>query len=157
MIGTTQDLTGAQSVLQALTHLGAQPLTEPTLDDGQLAALYESVCQDIEAGRCADALDDAFVLVANDPWERAFLLALAWCLHHLGQWESAGGFYSVALMLDATDALCAFRIGECLVAMGEAVQAREAFEAAITLSALDERYAPVCQEARQALLALAQA
>ena len=58
-------------------------------------------------------------------------------------------------MLDATDALSAFRMGECLAAQDDREAARDAFGAAITLSALGEDQQQVRGFAESALDQLA--
>ena len=72
----------------------------------------------------------------QQPWDPRFQYSLGLCQQQRGEFESAAGFYANALLLDATDALCAFRMGECLVGQGDLVAARDAFEAAIQLSAI---------------------
>ena len=131
--------------LRALQAIGSPQLD--LLDEEQQAACWARVHQRIEADDHAGALDEAFQLVHSNPWERAYLLALACCLHHLEQYESAGRFYGLALLLDATDAHCAYRIGECLSALEHPAEAREAYESAVKLSWLDPVYAEVRGEA----------
>jgi len=134
-----------EQALGALPAMGSQGFD--LLDDEQLAACYERVRHHMDEGAYDEAVEDAFQLVHSNPWERAYLLALACCLHHLAQYESAGRFYGLALLLDATDAHCAYRIGECLSALEHPAEAREAYESAVKLSWLDPVYAEVRGEA----------
>ncbi|TFY98099.1 hypothetical protein [Ramlibacter rhizophilus] len=138
--------------LDAIEALGAEE-GEVLAPEAQ-EATYRRVRAQLEAGSFAEAVDDAFRLVHSNPWERAYHLALAYCLQHLEQHESAGRFYALAFMLDATDALCAYRMGECLGAMEQLPEAREAFEASVKLSWLDRGHAEVRREAELRLAEL---
>lgn len=138
-------------VLRAFDALEAS-----SFSDDDLAQRYSSIQDHIERQEWAQALDDGFLLVGANPWERAYQLALGHCLHHLGEYEAAGRMYGLALLLDATDAACAYRVGECLAAMSHLADAREAFETAIKLSVLDPEYGEVRVEAEQRLAELAQ-
>lgn len=144
-----------EQALDALQAVGAQDLD--LLEEAQLAPCYERVRQRLDDGAYAEALDDAFRLVHSEPWERAYHLALGCCLQHLAQFESAARFYGLALLLDATDAHCAYRIGECLDALGHHDDARDAFDAAVKLSWLDTAYAEVRRQAELRLVEMATA
>lgn len=132
-------------------QLGQVQALVPDLDESQLMSMYEQVVEGMQMGDPGRVLELAFSLVDASPWERAYRLILAECLQQLGEYESAGRFYGLALMLDATDALCAYRMGECLGALGHLDDAREAFDTAVKLSWLDPHYADV-REAAQAQL-----
>lgn len=151
MIPSPLDAQSPQALLDSLSTAGLELVLEPTLPAAQMEAMYRRVWQAIQAGDPAAAVDEAFILASNDPWERDYLLALAHCLHHQGDYEQAGHFYGLAFLLDATDALCAYRIGECLGALEEFPEAREAFDAAVRLSWLDPGYAEVRDYAQQRL------
>lgn len=142
-----------EQALGALQAVGPEGLD--LLDETQLAGCYERVRQQLDDKAYAEALDDAFRLVHSEPWERAYHLTLASCLQHLDQFESAARFYGLALLLDATDAHCAYRIGECLDALDHHDDAREAFESAIKLSWLDAAYAEVRRQAELRLAEMA--
>lgn len=139
-----------------LKDLGTDVRTTPALPPAELARLRERVQASLEAQCFEAAVEDAQVLVDNDPLNRHDLLALAQALHHLGQYAGASRFYLIALVLDATDAQCIYRIGECLGALGYLSEARDAFESAIQLSWIDPGYAVVRDHARQRLDELTQ-
>jgi tetratricopeptide (TPR) repeat protein len=139
-----------------LKDLGTDVRTTPALPTAELARLRERVQASLEAQCFEAAVEDAQVLVDNDPLNRHDLLALAQGLHHLGQYAGASRFYLIALVLDATDAQCIYRIGECLGALGYLSEARDAFESAIQLSWIDPGYAAVRDHARQRLDELTQ-
>ncbi len=145
------DLSSPQGVVDALLFHGVKPAVLRGVTDGQLDDAYGRAYQAISEGRHADALDDAVFLVSNDPWARHHHLALACCLQHLGQHESAGRFYAQAFLMDATDALCVYRLGECLGALGDLPEAREAFEAAVKLSWQDPEQVTVREQAQARL------
>lgn len=140
-----------QDLMGALTDIGLEQMLEPDLTPAQRDAMYRRVWQAIQAGDHAGAVEEAFVLAGSDPWERDYLLALACCLHHLAEYEQAAQMYGLAFLLDATDALCAYRIGECLGALEHWADAREAFESAIRLSWLAPEQPQVRDEAQQRL------
>jgi tetratricopeptide (TPR) repeat protein len=110
----------------------------------------------MEAGDYAAALELGWLLAYDDPWNREHALDFALCLQHLGELESACRFYSTALLLDARDAYCLFRIGECLQGLGQREEARAAFLAALELAREDPTYVHVGQEAVQRLDALSE-
>lgn len=128
------DVGTPEGVADALMNHGATPGMLRGVTPQEMEDLGRAVETAIGAGQHAQALEGAAFLVQHDPWQRPHLLALATCLQHLGQYEDAGRFYAQALLMDATDAACAFRIGECLGAMRSLDEAREAFEAAVKLS-----------------------
>ena len=138
-------------LMGALSDIGLEQMLEPDLTPAQRDAMYRRVWQSIQAGDYAGAVDEAFALADSDPWERDYLLALACCLHHLAEYEQAAQMYGLAFLLDATDALCAYRIGECLGALEHWAEAREAFESAIRLSWLAPEQPQVREQAQQRL------
>lgn len=137
--------------VDAVLRHGATRAALQGISAEQLEAVYALAYADIQAGRFEEAIDRCGMLAQHDPGDRRFLVAFALCLQHLEQFESAARFYGEALLLDATDALCAFRIGECLGALGELTDAREALEMAVKLSWLDTRHAEVREYAQQRL------
>ncbi len=140
------DLSTSQGRLEAVIRQAVTPAAMAGISDTQLEALYSLAVDDLAMGRLEPALEGMSFLVQHQPWERRFQVGLAHALQALGQWEAAGRFYAQALLADATDALCAYRSGECLEAMGDRDLAREAFETAVQLSWI----APGQPEVRQA-------
>lgn len=144
-----------EALLAALSDVALEQMPESDLSPAQRDAMYRRVWRAIQAGDHAGAVEEAFALAGSDPWERNYLLALACCLHHLEDYEQAAQVYGLAFLLDATDALCAYRIGECLGALSHFEDAREAFESAIRLSWLEPRQDAVREQAQQRLDELA--
>ena len=135
------DVSTPQSQLEAVLQHGVTPAMLSGITPEELEAVYALGYADLEAGRLEEACERMAFLVQQEPRERRYQIAFAHCLQQLGQWESAGRFYAQALLMDATDALCALRAGECLEAMGALEEAREAYDAAVRLSWLDTIHA----------------
>jgi Flp pilus assembly protein TadD len=68
--------------------------------------------------------------VAAKPGESGCHFGYALTLQQLGQLELAGQHFSYAFALDPSDAACAYRLGECLAALGYTVEAHDALLAA---------------------------
>ncbi len=145
------DLSTPQARLEAALRQGVTPAQMLGLQATDLEAVYALAYEDIQAERFEDAAQRLTFLVECSPAERRYQVALALCLQELGQAEAAGRLYAHALLTDATDALCAYRIGECLTVMDATDEAREAFDAAIRLSWLNPDFEAVRAQARQRL------
>lgn len=137
-----------EGLLDAVVNHGVSPAMLYGITPEHLEAIYSLCYEDLTAGRFEEGLDRASFLVRNEPWDRRFHLAFAFALQSLGQYESAGQFYAQAFEMDATDAVCALRIGECLGALNELDEAREAFEAAVKLSWLGADLVEVREKAQ---------
>jgi type III secretion system low calcium response chaperone LcrH/SycD len=130
------DISSREGLVNALFNHGLTPALAHGITDDELEAVYAQGYEDLEQGRFDEALGQLSFLVSQAPWDRRFQYSLGLCQQHRGEYAAAGSFYANAMMLDATDALSAFRMGECLAAQDDREAARDAFEAAITLSAL---------------------
>jgi tetratricopeptide (TPR) repeat protein len=139
---------------QAAGSLGLDAAADPVLEPQVKSALVAQMQALMETGDYAAALEPGWLLAYDDPWNRDHALDFALCLQHLGELESACRFYSTALLLDATDAYCLFRIGECLQGLEQREDARAAFLGALELAREDPAYAQVGQEAAQRLDAM---
>lgn len=151
------DISTPEGQADALLYRGVTPADMQGISPEELEAVYAQVCEDLEAERFDAAFDNAALLARLDPGEPRYQYAFAFCLHQLGDHEAAGRHYAQALLMDATNAFYTFRAGECLVAMGHLADAREAFEATVTLSYLNVEYAEVRELAQQQLDQLANA
>jgi secretion system chaperone SscA len=137
--------------LDAVLQHGVSPGHFLGLDTQALESLYALACEDIQAERFEAAGERLAFLVQADPAQRHYQIGLALCLQELGQAEAAGRLYANALLSDSTDALCAYRIGECLDAMQAPDEAREAYDAAIRLSWLHPDLQAVREQAQKRL------
>lgn len=138
----------------AARRLGLEDATEALLPEEVKPVLVAQMQAFMEAGDYEAALEPGWLLAYDDPWNRDHALDFALCLQHLGDLESACRFYGMALLMDATDAYCLYRLGECLQALGELQEARATFQAAIDLSREDDACGEVRQHAQRCLDAL---
>ena len=136
---------------RAFFQYGVTPALLHGVTDEELEATYQLAYELVMEGRYEKALEYAELLVRMDPAEQRYLFAFALCLHHVGEYASAARYYAEALVLKATDAVCAFRMGECLMAMQDLDNARTAFELCVTLSWLEADWAEVRGLAQQHL------
>lgn len=139
----------------AMALHGVTPAKLAGISSDELEAIYGLAVEDLASSQFDQAMDRLVFLVSHDPWERRYQVAFAHALQSLGQWESALQFYTEALLTDATDAACAYRAGECLVALADFEGAREAFAMAVTLSWIHPEQDAVREAARQCLDQLA--
>lgn len=151
MSQTLLDVSTPEGLVDAMVHHGVTLAHVRGITPDELEAVYSVSLEELEAGQLDEAFEHASLLVTHDPWDRRYHLALALCLQQQGLHDAAARFYAQALALDATDALAAYRIGECLLAMQEFADAREAFESAVKLSWLDARHLAVREAAQQRL------
>lgn len=128
------DLSTAKGIADAFLNHGVTLASLKKISDEELECLYLVAYGHLSEGRPAEALDDLMLLVTHNPWDERFQFAFGLALQMLGQYEAAGQHYGQALILNATDAGCALRIGECLEAQGAATEAEEAYRACIALS-----------------------
>ena len=149
------DISSPEGLVDALLGHGLTSAMAHGITDDELEAVYAQGYEALERGDLDDALGHLSFLVIQQPWDPRFQYSLGLCQQHRGEYASAGSFYANALMLDATDALCAFRMGECLVAQDDREAARDAFEAAIQLSAIGGQQQQVRGFAESALDQLA--
>jgi Flp pilus assembly protein TadD len=126
------------------------------VDAADIESRYTEATALIGQGRAEEALDLLGRLVMSKPWDRRFWLASAGVLQSAGLHEAAADQYVHAMFLDATDAGCAFHIGECLEAMGERSHAAQAMRDCIKLSRLDPKWGEVAHSAQAALERLEQ-
>lgn len=151
MGATFLDPTTPDGLCEAVLRHAVTPAQLHGITEEELEAVYSLAYREIAEGRFEEALDRTAFLAQHNPWERRYLFAFALCLQHVGEFQDAARFYGEALLLDATDAVCAYRIGECLGAQGELADAREAFETAVKLSWLDAEGAEVLEQAERRL------
>ncbi len=150
---TTQqlDLSEPRGFVDAVIGHGVTLADLHGMTKDELDAVYTLARQDLREGRAESAVDRLAPLVQFEPGDRRYLVTYALALQLVRQYASAARFYGYALLLDATDALCALRIGECLAAQSQWAEAREAFESAVKLSWLDAKYETVRASSLQRL------
>lgn len=148
------DLGTPDGIADAFVNHGVTLASIKGLGDDDLEVLYAVAYDHLAEGRARDAVEDLLLLVTHDPWEPRFQFAYGLALQQMGQYEAAAHHYAQALLMDATDAGCILRIGECLEAQGLAQEAEEAFRACIQLSYLRPEHHLVRAHAQARLASL---
>ena len=122
---------------------------EPTAE--QLEVVYETACRlcDEDNFRFATAL--ALHLATYCPKEPRFSLLAGSCMQQLGAYANASKFYCFALINGGDNPAVLFRLGECLLALGDKANAEKALDAAFEVARELENATPL-QSAVQDLL-----
>ena len=126
-----------------------QKIADHFLAGGTLGDLQGFTDQDYEAlytighgmysqERYDDALKIFGFLVMNNPFDRRFHQAMASALQMRGDFSEAIGYYSMASVMDIKDPVPTFHTAECLAALGQIEQAREALAIVLEQSATPE-------------------
>ena len=149
--GPLLDLSTPQGLTEALFQHGITPASMKGISDADLESVYAIAHSQLVQGNAKEALDDLLLLVTHNPWDTRFQIAFALALQTLGQHETAARHYGQAFLMDATDAGCALRMGECLMAMGQVNEAAEAFRASIALSFLNPSFTVIREHAQRHL------
>lgn len=137
------DVTTGRGFVEALTGHGVTRADLHGITKDELEAVHALACEDLREGRTAQAVERLAQLVQFAPDDRRYLVAYATGLHRMRHHELAAKFFGYAMLMEATDALCALRIGECLAAQSQWAESRDALEAAVKLSWLDPKYEAV--------------
>lgn len=124
------------------------------LEDRDYEAMYAVAHGMYAQERYADAQKLFSFLVACNPFDRRFHLALASSFQMTGDFEKAIGYYSMASVMDMKDPLPTFHTAECLAALGRVTEAREALEIVVEQSGAAE-HATLKQRASGLLALLA--
>jgi tetratricopeptide (TPR) repeat protein len=149
---TTADDRSTAALRDVMEALGISTGHPPRALDAQaLRFAYEAASQALEQGQVGSARAQFEALVAAAPLEQRVHFGLGLCLQDEGRIADALRHYSLAYLLDASDAACAFRMGECLAAAGQTEAARESFEAVKLLCALPSNSPELGSWAQQAL------
>ncbi len=131
----------------------AAALQPPQPSIEQLTELWHQAQKALDEGQ-----DEAVALWSDlaerMPGQAGAQFGLALSLQQVGQIELAGRHFSYAYALDPSDAATAFRLGECLMALGYPNDAREALLAAQQLCALPHNPPEIGQMALQLLQSL---
>lgn len=128
---TTKADIGVELLIKSLEQSLSRPLHN--LSNNDLAELFNAGQHALTEGRLDDALCIYLVLQQAQPDESAYRFGYALTLQQMGEIKQAGEQYTIAFALDPTDAACAFRLGECLAALGYTLDAQDALQAAIQL------------------------
>lgn len=110
-------------------------------------ALYAVAMTLYDAKDHERALPVALALVAHEPRVVKYCYLAGLCLQRLDRHRAAVAMYLLALNQDSNHAPSAFRVGECCVALEDEEGARRAYEHAVELGRVDERYRHLQAEA----------
>lgn len=128
---------GAAAAPVGQQALAAQPFPWDTWDEDAWHAGYEQARRSMMEAQWAQAAQQWAELCEQRVDVAPCHYALGVCLQALGWIEQAGQHFSWAYALDPSDAATCFRLAECLAALGEWQQAREALAAARQLAVAD--------------------
>ena len=126
----TSSVLDSQGLKDLLEQVQARLGQPKTLSVSELGQLWDQAHEALDQGHYEQALPLWEQLVQAQPGEPSFQFGFALALQQLGQMELAGKHFSCAYALDPTDAACAFRLGECLLALGWTADAHDALLAA---------------------------
>lgn len=121
---------------KALDQIFEAPITQQLLEATNAASLdkaYALAWQALAEGQIESATEQFAQLAALAADQFRVQFGFALCLQHQGLIERAAHHYSTAYVLDPSSASCAFRLGECLNALGYREEAREALLTAVQL------------------------
>jgi tetratricopeptide (TPR) repeat protein len=113
-----------------------------------LESLYTLAAQLCDEAQFEHALPICLNLLIHQPRNPRYQFICASCLQRLGQLQEASVLFDYVLQLDATDAAAAYRLGECLDALGDREQAKNKFNLCIDLSYGVFRYRTIQDLAR---------
>lgn len=132
-LATLERLQALLDELQPLVQTGGGEQTDEGLEP---EALWEAAQAALQAADHVRAVSLWSRLAQTFAGEPACHFGLGLALQGAGAIEQAGRQFSHAFALDPTDAACAFRLGECLLALGWTSEAHDALLAAQQLCEL---------------------
>jgi len=100
----------------------------------QLEIVYQTACRLCDEGNFRFATALALHLATYCPKEPRFNLIAGTCMQHLGAHANASKFYCFALINGGDNPAVLFRLGECLLALGDKANAEKALDAAFEVA-----------------------
>ena len=116
----------------AFTRAGQDESGDPTVE--QLQDVYETACRLCDADNFRFAAPLALHLVTYQPTDPRFSFLAGTCLQRLGIFSNAAQMFCFTLVNCGEDAATVYRLGECLLALGDKDNAAKALEIAFDLS-----------------------
>jgi len=104
------------------------------ITDEGYAALYKIAHELCDQGEFQHALPIAFQLTLHQPTDSRYSFITGACLQRLKQFDSAALMYALSLDVDPEHAAAAYRLAECLIAIGKPEEAKPFLHKAIDLS-----------------------
>lgn len=123
---------------------------EPTTE--QLEAVYDTACGLCDEGNFQFAAGLALHLFTYKPSDPRFGFMAGTCMQRLGLPGNAAKFFCHALVMGGDHPAALFRLGECMLALGDHENADRAFDAALDVSR-GEDYSAELQAASRELMA----
>lgn len=108
--------------------LAAEPTTE------QLESVYRTACRLCDDGSFRFAAALALHLATYKPGEPRYAFLAGTCMQRMDMPSSAARFFCFALINGGDHPATLFRLGECLLALGDNLNADRAFDAALDVS-----------------------
>ncbi|MEC4720734.1 SycD/LcrH family type III secretion system chaperone [Noviherbaspirillum sp. CPCC 100848] len=117
----------------------AEQMVELFSNGGTLGDVYDYNSTDYEVvyalgselynqGRYSDAMKAFGFLVIHNQWEKRFVNAYAASLQMCKRYEDALQYYSLASVMDMRDPVPTFHTAECMIALGQLLEATQALE-----------------------------
>lgn len=104
------------------------------ITDEGYAALYKIAYELCDQGEFQNALPVALQLTLHQPTDSRYSFITGACLQRLKQFDSAALMYALSLDVDPEHAAAAYRLAECLIAIGKPEEAKPFLHKAIELS-----------------------
>jgi type III secretion system low calcium response chaperone LcrH/SycD len=123
----------------------------------ELEAVYALAHNLFSSGKFDEALKYFAFLTLYAPTDPKYLLGLAASQQMARQYEAAIQTYSFLTLLDPSDPGPTLRIGECLMMLGQANDARDSFKMVIAMGNASGKHSPLKARAEGLLGALDQA
>lgn len=134
---------------------GTSPGDLKGITKDEFTALYRIARKLYDDGDFIHALPVCMQLMLHNPKDSRHSFLTAACLQRLKEYPQAAVLFACTLHLKPEDAAAAFRLGECLMKMGQPSEARQAFDMAIELSRCKFQYRQL-QELAEKKVALLQ-
>ncbi len=113
--------------------------------------LYEQAMEALSSEQFERSSEAFSTLLSINPLDADYLFGFALSLQFMGAIEKAAEYFSMSYALDPSNGACAFRLGECLLALGHEEDAREALRTAVQLDAVPGSDPEVRELAQQLL------
>jgi tetratricopeptide (TPR) repeat protein len=119
----------------------------------QLESVYETACGLCDEDNFRFAAGIALHLATYRPEDPRFTFLAGTCMQRLGVHADAAKFFCFSLISGGDNAAALYRLGECLLAVGDRASAEKALDAAFEAARGDEDAAPLQDMARDLITA----
>lgn len=143
------DLTNLRTQLNQAIEQGTTPKAALNLNDEFLESLYSLALQYYRTGNWMNAATVLRSLIALDPLNPKFSLALGMLLHRTKNYPQSIIAYRLSSMLDKTNPIPYFHVADCYMKLNEKEKAVEALEKVIELASDQKIYEPLVLQAKE--------